>query len=196
MIPGLFETLTQFWGTIRNKPTASPLKHPVQIRIRDIISRSPGILVQALTAELGGNRSTVRYHLTRMQAAGHIRLVRFHQRTRLYLSNMSLSDQEALAILQRGRTWDLARQVFMNPGQPQCDLTVNLQMTRRILRKYVNRLLQKGLIEEREDPPYLTYFPTQSLQSMVKAWHPDEVGEASPLTQAPLLLVEEPKGPA
>lgn len=175
--------LAPLWATVKERTPNQVLKHPLRTRIRDAVQQSPGILPQTLAAQLGCNRSTVRYHVSRMQAAGILRVVSYNQRAHLFLSTMTAQDQDALAVLQRGRTWDLARQVALNPGQPQCDLTTNLNMSRKILRKYVDRLLQKGLIEEVDDPPFLTYFPTQNLQAMVDLWGPSGPAKAPPLEE-------------
>ncbi|MEA3203509.1 MAG: hypothetical protein QOI63_1184 [Thermoplasmata archaeon] len=172
MMPFLQPLFAPLWGTVKDRAPGRVLKHPLRMRIRDAVQQSPGILPQTLAAKLDCNRSTVRYHVSRMQTAGILRVVSYNQRAHLFLSTMTSADQDALAVLQRGRTWDLARQVAQNPGQPQCDLTTNLNMSRKILRKYVDRLLQKGLIKEVDDPPFLTYFPTQSLQAMVDLWDP------------------------
>jgi predicted transcriptional regulator len=172
MMPFLHTMFAPLWGTVKDRAPGRVLKHPLRMRIRDAVQQSPGILPQTLAVKLDCNRSTVRYHVSRMQAAGILRVVSYNQRAHLFLSTMTSADQDALAVLQRGRTWDLARQVAQNPGQPQCDLTTNLNMSRKILRKYVDRLLQKGLIQEVDDPPFLTYFPTQTLQAMVDLWDP------------------------
>ena len=190
MISLLQPLLAPLWGTVKDRVPGRVMKHPLRSRIRDAVQQSPGILPQALAAQLGCNRSTVRYHVTRMAAAGVLRVVSYNQRSHLFLSTMASEDQDALAVLQRGRTWDLARQVAHNPGQPQCDLTSNLNMSRKILRKYVDRLLQQGLIQEVDDPPFLTYYPTQSLQEMVDLWDPSQ-GKA----EQPLVQTFPPSGP-
>jgi biotin operon repressor len=185
MMPFLQPLFAPLWGTVKERTPSRVMKHPLRQRIREAVRGSPGILPQTLAANLGCNRSTVRYHVTRMQAAGILRVVSYNQRAHLFVSTMAPQDQDALAVLQRGRTWDLARLVAHNPGQPQRDLTTNLNMSRKILRKYVDRLLQQGLIQEIDDPPFLTYFPTQTLQAMVDLWDPGQ-GPGKP--EAPLEL--------
>lgn len=148
------------------------MRHPLRKRIRAIIQQSPGILAQDLADQLDCKRGTVRHHLARMREAGVIRVVAMRQRSHLFLSSTTPQDRRALSVLQRGRTWDLARQVARNPGQPQRDLTESLHMTRKVLRKYVDRLLERGLIREVDNPPFRTYFPTRSLRSMVDQWDP------------------------
>ncbi|MFO1534986.1 MAG: helix-turn-helix domain-containing protein [Thermoplasmatota archaeon] len=180
MMPFLQPLLAPLWATVKERAPGRVLKHPLRQRIRDAVQTAPGILPQTLAAQLGCNRSTVRYHVSRMQAAGILRVVSYNQRAHLFVSTMTPEDQDALAVLQRGRTWDLARQVALNPGQPQCDLTTNLHMSRKILRKYVDRLLQKGLIQEVDDPPFLTYFPTATLREMVDQWGPTPPPPAEP----------------
>ncbi|HEX2066100.1 MAG TPA: winged helix-turn-helix transcriptional regulator [Candidatus Thermoplasmatota archaeon] len=160
------------WQTVMDRSPGRVLKHPLRALIRQAVERNPGMVPQDLATQLGCNRSTVRYHITRMQAAGIVRVVSHNQRAHVFPATMAAACQDALAVLQRGRTWDLARQVAQHPGLPQCDLTTNLNMSRKILRKYMDRLLRHGLIEEVDEPPFLTYYPTQALQAMVEAWDP------------------------
>jgi predicted transcriptional regulator len=181
---------------IRSRRKARRLKHPLQARIRDAVRLRPGIMTQDLATELGCNRSTLRYHLALMQEGGVLRAVFFSQRSRFFLAEVDPQAQDALAVLQRGRTWDLARQVAENPGLPQCDLTDGLQMSRKVMRKYLDRLVKHGLVEEVDDAPYLTYYPTRGLHKMVAAWDParleDEEGAGKPLVLPAAELLSAP----
>lgn len=169
-------------------PRARILKHPMRKKILEIVERQPGMLAQALADSIGCNRSTLRYHVAVMQSAGILRVVSQQQRAYLFAATLSAERQQSLSILQRGRTWELARQVAQNPGQPQMELTAKLQMSRKILRKYVNRLLQVGLIQEIQDPPYVTYFPTGDLTKMVDIYPAEAVTgfrQAPPRSEVP-----------
>lgn len=162
------------------------LRHPLRHRIMEAIRATPGIVPQTLAARVGCNRSTVRYHLQRLHSANMVRIVAFNQRAHLFIaSGMDAREQDALAVLQRGRTWDLVREVAQNPGQPQCNITQGLGLSRKLLRKYVNRLLHLGLIEEISEPPYIVYYPTQTLRTLVgkQAAQPPEAkaGQLEPM---------------
>jgi predicted transcriptional regulator len=171
MIKGLDATLEPERATKPRTPK-SALTHPLRARIHDRIAECPGILTQELSEQLGCNRSTLRHHLTKLQEAGIVHVVASKQRAHVFLSSMAPERQDALAVLQRGRTWELALEVVRTPGQAQCDLTQRLRMSRKILRKYVNRLQAEGLIREIDDPPFLLYYPTRSLLAMVEKWGP------------------------
>lgn len=173
------------WQMAIQRAPSRALKHPLRARILDAVERRPGIVPQDLSQQLRCNRSTIRYHIMRMQAAGLVRVVSHNQRAHVFPATMAAACQDALAVLQRGRTWDLAREVAQNPGLPQCDLTANLNMSRKILRKYMDRLLEHGLVEEVDEPPFLTYYPTQALQAMMDAWDPQRTkAEPVPLPLA------------
>ncbi|HEX2065568.1 MAG TPA: helix-turn-helix domain-containing protein, partial [Candidatus Thermoplasmatota archaeon] len=58
------------WQAVVDRSPGRVLKHPLRARIRQAVERNPGMVPQDLATQLGCNRSTVRYHITRMQAAG------------------------------------------------------------------------------------------------------------------------------
>jgi predicted transcriptional regulator len=179
--------------------SADPLEHPLRARIRDRIAAHPGILAQELAEQLGCNRSTLRHHLTKLQEAGIVQVVASKQRAHVFLSTVAPDRQGALAALQRGRTWELALEVLRAPGQAQCDLTRRLGMSRKILRKYVNRLMGEGLLQEIESPPFLTYYPTRNLQEIADT--PDAAARHRALLSQAMQgqkpdLAQEPPGEA
>ncbi|MEA3189839.1 MAG: Helix-turn-helix domain [Thermoplasmata archaeon] len=156
------------------------LTNRMRAGILEIVHRSPGILQGRLVDEAGCSRATVRHHLAALHRAGLVRVVSSSQRAAVFPATMQFFDQDAWAALQRGRTLELAQKVRREPGLVQSDITRQLGMTRKVFRKYVDAMLAQGLLEEVEEPPFKTYYPTSALLRILDSR--DEPATAQPPT--------------
>lgn len=152
-------------GMVRRRKTQGDnlLRHPLRAQILAAITQRRGLLVQDLQRELACSRSTLRHHLTMLTSEGLVQAMQFRHQTRLFPAGMDTREQQSLSVLMRGRTWELARRVVETPGTPQSGLTTGLQMTRKLVRKYLDRLVEQSLVQERSLPPFRTYYPTEHL---------------------------------
>src|SRR5207237_246890 len=122
----------------------NPLRHSVLESVR----ANPGILQSELAASLACNRGTLRYHLETLARCGQVHFVRHGQRSAVFPAGADPREHHALAVLQRGRTRELAALVLSDPGITQTRVAQRLGLSRKILRKYADRMLEQGLVRE------------------------------------------------
>lgn len=139
------------------------LEQPMRRRILDTIRREPGIKISQLCRETSAGWGTVKYHLHLLKKAGLI-VSRNTGRDCLLFSSDLPSDQLSVTeALRRGRASNLAAAIANTPGATQKELCERIQMTRKIIRRYVGLLSKAGLVSERRDAQFQRYYPQPRL---------------------------------
>lgn len=155
----------QHWWT-RKEHLAS---HPLRRDILEVVARNPGTNISELCARLGSRWGTVQHHLRLLVSAGLVQTV-MQGRSRCLFRGQTPADQNyRIALLRRKRLLELVKAVVREPGRIQRELARELGMTRKVLRRSVDLLVQAGLIREARLPRVRKYYPTPLLGDLVGA---------------------------
>ncbi|MHB8632841.1 MAG: helix-turn-helix domain-containing protein [Thermoplasmatota archaeon] len=154
-------------GLLASPSATRLLNNPLRAAILSEARRSPGVLQSELVRRLACPRATLRHHVTVLERAGIVSVVSYGQRSALFTAGLSRAQRDAWVVLQRGRTRDLARFLVECPGSTQGDVGASLGMSRKILRKYIDRLVALNLVLESRDAAPLRYHPTAELAGLV-----------------------------
>ncbi len=142
--------------------------HPLREKLLALIRRIPGVRFSTVWRELQANRGTATYHVQMLERANEIRAVRDRGLTRLYAVQTAPRDQAAFAILWRGRVLEVVRVIIENPSIGQTELTKRLRISRKVLREYVDLLVEQGLLREDRGPHSRRYVATSDLIRLVE----------------------------
>ncbi|MCA1810639.1 MAG: winged helix-turn-helix transcriptional regulator [Halobacteriales archaeon] len=115
----------------------------LRARILDAVEKSPGIPMSTLAKTLGTNRSTARYHIQSLKGAGKLQVVEAGHKALLFPHGMPASPA-----LRKAEGVALLREISSHPGARTADLARHLNLSRKILRRHIDRLLREGLISE------------------------------------------------
>lgn len=151
-------------STVRRRPFKD---HPTRRQILELITDRPGRSISDLCRAIGAGWGTVQHHLYLLGQAGMIRGVMQGRNHRFFHGKEGVKRLEDVALLLRGRVRQLAIAVLEEPGIGQRKLTESISMSRKVLREYVNLLLQQGLLREESRSKFRYYFPTEALEELL-----------------------------
>lgn len=146
---------------VHYRPTSPDhvLDHPLRRGIIDMLGRSPMMSKNALRECLGCSWGTLRHHVKVLERAGLVAHGQGGDRRRYFLPGLEPAHAKAIAALRSGRALELLRMIRERPGVAQRSLTSELNMSRKMLRIYVDRLVANGLVREEQAGRRLMYHP-------------------------------------
>ncbi|MBI2077273.1 MAG: helix-turn-helix domain-containing protein [Euryarchaeota archaeon] len=142
-------------------------EHPVRRTILATIAASPGTSISELRTSLGAGWGTVQHHLRLLVEARLVRAVTEGRCRRLFPAEAPAEQSYRIALLRRARILELAKAVVGAPGRIQRELARELGMSRKMIRRSVDLLVDAGLIREVRLPRTRKYFPTSLLGRIV-----------------------------
>jgi len=188
--------LLSFLGWALYTRLAKPvlLDNDVRAEIYRIVCASPGIGAREVHRQSGRSWGTVVYHLRQLEKHSLIKSKRFGRLRNFYENHGKWGGQEAmLAVLKGRKTIQIARAIAANPGLHQ-ELLVNATGLPQSTVSYrVKRLREAGLVEERREARFSSYFPTPDLERLlvVRSAMPDEGGDDADEPERPAATATE-----
>jgi predicted transcriptional regulator len=127
----------------------------------------------------------VQHHVNLLEKEQFLVSVQSGRRRRLFLAGTPAETRNGVDLLRNGRTWQLIQSVLERPGLVQKDITDGLAISRKVLRGYLDRLSQQGLVREVPRGRFRSYYPSDALFSLVQGMR-GSAGPAEPgLDEAP-----------
>lgn len=164
------------------------LEQPTRKRILGVIQHRPGIKISNLCKETGAGWGTVKHHLYLLEKAGLVVPRSTGRDCLLFPSDFPVENLAATEALCHGRAGHLATAIAESPGASQRELCTRLNMTRKIIRRYVELLASAGLVSERREARFQRYYPNPKLQGFLHEHEgpetPSESGLAAPVVPA------------
>jgi predicted transcriptional regulator len=164
-------------------------KHPVRRRILDIVRRKPGAIASELCRSLDMEWGTIQYHLHLLESAQLLESVAMGRDRNFFVPDLSNEMQRRFAILRRGRVPDVVQAVADEPGINQRGLSRRIDMSRKVVREYVNLLEAEGLLATQHQGGRVAYFPTNQLYEFLRSGDATALGAADAALDGPGPLV-------
>ncbi len=156
-------------------------EQPTRRRILETIRREPGITISNLCRRTEAGWGTVKYHLQILQRAGLVVSRSPGRDCLLFPQEYPRDELPVTEVLRRGRAASLAKAIAQSPGASQKELCARVNMTRKIIRTYVDMLTSAGLVVERRDSQFQRYYPDPRLAARFPDEpRPDPVPSSSP----------------
>jgi len=135
------------------------LDHPERASVYTTIVARPGIDLRGIAAELGMNRETLRYHLSQLETATKVVVMRDRGIIRYYENHGRYRPVER-TILQH--LWNpTAKQILAliaaKPGIAQAEISAHIAVTAPTVRWYMHRFRADGLVTEQHEGKYTRY---------------------------------------
>lgn len=168
-------------GMVRHASTqkVNLLASQMRFALLEAVKQRPGILLSDLRKLLGCSAGTIQHHLMLMERHGLVASERDGKRRRIYLGSIPAADRRKFTAVQSGRTEQLVRTILERPGIVQRELTEGLVISRKVLRGYMDRLTDLGLVDEVSTGRSRTYFPAEHLKSFLEALAPPSLPEVA-----------------
>jgi predicted transcriptional regulator len=144
------------------------LGHPKREALYGLILQAPGVSLQSLCDATGLSRTAVTHHL-RLLELQHLIVSKRMGRSRHYYENggrFGRDQKEAFAVLQNGRSKEVARFVQGHPGAIQKVICEALGLQPSVAHWHLARLQQSLLVESVRQGRTVSYFPGTSLKSL------------------------------
>ncbi|MEA3144177.1 MAG: hypothetical protein QOG31_1501 [Thermoplasmata archaeon] len=172
--------LARHAATRRENLPASPMR----AALLDLVAREPGIMFSELRARLRCSPGTVQHHVNLLEKEQFLVSVQSGRRRRLFLADTPAETRNGVDLLRNGRTWQLIQSVLERPGLVQKDITDGLAISRKVLRGYLDRLSQQGLVREVPRGRFRSYYPSDALFNLVQGMR-GPAGPAEPSLDEP-----------
>lgn len=128
----------------------SVLENAKRRRILKIIMKNQGISVSELEVITGENRSTLRYHLSRLEQEGWIKTVKFGK-NRIVLLN---TDGIDLTSIINGRKREIVELLKENGGLTPSMIAERLKLNVKTVYHHLKDLIKLGVVTKCEDGKY------------------------------------------
>src|ERR1041385_7241391 len=153
----------------RRRQTSSDvvLENPLRRSLFDRILRRPGLRLRELVRNPDEPRGTVHYHLDILERAGALKSRHEGGATRYYPATMDDRAARQIGLLLRGRVLEVVMEIARQPGIGQDQLVRTRRISRKVLRDYVPRLVEAGLLSVEQGPRTKYYQPTDELRRML-----------------------------
>jgi predicted transcriptional regulator len=135
------------------------LDHPERAAVYAAIVARPGIDLAGIAMELGMNRETLRYHISQLESAVKIVVMRDHGIIRYYENHGRYTPVER-TILQH--LWNptgkqILALISSKPGIMQVEISAHLAVTAPTVRWYMHRFRADGIVTEEHIGKYTRY---------------------------------------
>ncbi len=128
----------------------SALENTKRRRILKIIMKNQGISVAELEVMTKENRSTLRYHLSRLEQEGWIKTVKFGKNRIIFLN----TDDIDLASVVKGRKRDIVELLKENGGLTPSQIAERLKLNVKTVHHHLRNLIELGIVTKCEDGRY------------------------------------------
>lgn len=159
----MLEWLLLFFGRVGQDGP----RHPTRQRILAVVQEQPGITLTALRNATKCSWGTIQHHTRTLERRGILLSEPLGRSRRFFPAATPQEERRAVALLGKGRVRELVEAIRDQPGAVQRDLTEGLQLTRKVLRAYVDDLVAQGLVEEARDARSRTYHATKTLEALL-----------------------------
>ncbi len=123
--------------------------HPVRRRLLETLREDPGLRLSELARGMTQDRSTVRYHLSKLEEADFVEHVGANGSSRWFVKGqLPPGDLEAQAVLATGRSSEVYEAIKASPGASLTQIGEELEMHPSSVHRVVERLLEAGLVEK------------------------------------------------
>jgi DNA-binding transcriptional ArsR family regulator len=164
------------------------LGHPKREALYALIIQDPGVSLQALCDATGLSRTAVTHHL-RLMELQHLIVSKRMGRNRHYYENggrFGRDQKDAYAVLQNGRSKEVALFVKQNPGAIQKAICAAVGVQASVAHWHLKRLQEAQLVEAVRHGRTVAYFPGAGLKALNGTQIPAAaVAPAAPLPAAP-----------
>ncbi|MEK6984975.1 MAG: winged helix-turn-helix transcriptional regulator [Candidatus Thermoplasmatota archaeon] len=160
------------------------LGHPRREALYALILQNPGISLQALGDGTGLSRTAVLHHL-RLLEQQHIIVSIRKGRSRHYYENggrFGHDQKDAYAVLQNGRSKEIAAFIRAHPGTLQKALCEGMGIQPSIAHWHVRRLVDARLVESIHKGRTVSYFPAAALTGLQAPVPAEPLAAAAPMT--------------
>lgn len=144
------------------------LQHPNRRELYALVAANPGVRLQDLCEETTLSRTAVTHHL-RLLEQQHLIISERMGRSRHYYENggrYERQKKDAYAVLQNGRSKDIAQFIIANPGTIQKGLCEALDLRASIIHWHIKRLCEASLIESVREGRTVSYYPAGDLRQL------------------------------
>ena len=128
----------------------SALENAKRRKILKIIMKNQGISVAELEAITKENRSTLRYHLSRLEDEGWIKTVKFGKNRLIFLN----TDDIDLTGVVKGRKREIVELLKENGGLTPSQIAERLKLNVKTVYHHLNDLMELGIVTKCEDGKY------------------------------------------
>ncbi len=128
----------------------SALENAKRRRILKIIMKNQGISVAELEVMTKENRSTLRYHLSRLEQEGWIKTVKFGKNRIIFLN----TDDIDLANVVKGRKKEIVELLKENGGLTPSQIAEKLKLNVKTVYHHLGNLIELGIVTKCENGRY------------------------------------------
>lgn len=160
------------------------LGHPRREALYALILQNPGISLQALGDGTGLSRTAVLHHL-RLLEQQHVIVSIRKGRSRHYYENggrFGHDQKDAYAVLQNGRSKEIAAFIRAHPGILQKALCEGMGIQPSIAHWHVRRLVDARLVESIHKGRTVSYFPAAALTGLQAPVPAEPLAAVAPIT--------------
>jgi DNA-binding transcriptional ArsR family regulator len=144
------------------------LGHPKREALYALILQDPGVSLQHLCDATGLSRTAVTHHL-RLMELQHLIVSKRMGRNRHYYENggrFGRDQKDAYAVLQNGRSKEVAQFVKQNPGAIQKTICAAVGVQASVAHWHLKRLQEAQLVEAVRSGRTVAYFPGTGLKAL------------------------------
>jgi predicted transcriptional regulator len=158
VLNGFAGTPGRFSGIRRVYPK-NVLDHPERAAVYTTIVARPGIDITGIAAELGMNRETLRYHLSQLESAVRIVVLRDRGIVRYFENHgrYTLLERKVLQHLWNPTAKEVLSLVAGNPGITPSAIAARLAITPPTVRWYIQRFCADGIVTGQHEGKYTRY---------------------------------------
>jgi predicted transcriptional regulator len=171
-------------GMVRQMSTRQEnlIKQPRREQIITALRKRPGAHISELCRDLDTAWGTLQHHLQLLKRAGLVRSVVAGRDHQFYVADVKPENLGKLALVRRGRVPELVAAIMRRPGIIQRELVEELEMHRKVMRRYLDLLKSEGLIKETRVAKNRLYYPMPPLEGLATELLMDRVSpSATPL---------------
>jgi predicted transcriptional regulator len=152
----------------RDKTSAQQAaKHPARNALLRVIQRMPGKRLRDLWRASGLARGTVEHHIRVLERAALVKARRSGGEVRFFPADLEPRVVESWSAVLYGRNRELSALMIEHPDWCQKDFTDRLGIPRKEFRRYLRRLAQADLVQERRDRYRMRYQPSERLREIL-----------------------------
>lgn len=127
--------------------------------IYELIAKKPGIDVTEMSATLGMNPHTLRYHLEKLESNGKIAILKTRGIFRYYENHGRYGkiERNVLHHLWNPTAEKILGVIGTHPGITQSEIVAQIGMTAPTIRWYLRRFIDDGIIASHREGKYVSY---------------------------------------
>lgn len=167
-VPAVAVNLALHSGRWRENLTTFPMRAAVL----EAVGGNPGITFSVLRERLHCAPGTLQHHVNLLEKERFLVSVQAGRRRRLFLAGTPTQPHTQMELLRSSRAWQLVRSVLERPGIVQKDIASGMDISRKVLRAYLDRLAEQGLVREVPAGRFRSYYPSEGLLGLVARMPP------------------------